>query len=427
MAGVANSLDRGVSVPRLRSDYDLGPKRVSAHTYRAVNDHARSGVEPRRAGRSAHREVHVALQVADQLALQAISSAPAGGAHVVERCHDNVQRAASVEGPRLLDHRPRRERRHERSDSDAPDRQPDRSPLVLRPPRMPQCPPERRRRGPAVTGAQLQRPTQYAGEIDRNSGPVSSSRLTLIPATGREGLVDHHPGRIDVGALVRDAGELFRRHVRRGPLQDLRIRLLSSAEAPGDAEVRQYRALLVEEDVRWLHIPMDHAFPMRLPERRQQVAPELTRGVDRQAPMLLQMSLEGVPLQVVHHIEVQALTFIDLVDRNDIGVSQIGEDASFADELLDGLDRPQLGPQHLDGHGTREGYVAGQVHRSHAAASELAQQLVLGRQSRTQALKEGRHVTWTGEHPGPRPESQTAPSVAGPFHCGTSVAEVTAP
>src|SRR2546426_6686897 len=36
-------------------------------------------------------------------------------------------------------------------------------------------------------------------------------------------------------------------------------------------------------------------------------------------------------------------------------------------------------------------------HGSHAAASELAHQLVVWRQSRTQALKESRHVTWTGE------------------------------
>ena len=275
----------------------------------------------------------------------------------------------------------------------APDRQADRVPSVLPDAGTPEGAPKRRRRGPAVTGAQLQRLTQYAGEIERHSGPVSSSRLALIPATGREGLVDHHPGGVDVGALVRDAGELLRRHVRRGPLQKLRIRLLARTEAPGDAEVRQHRALLVEEDVGWLHIPMDHAFPMRLPERRQQVAPEFTCGVDRQTPMLLEMRLEGLALQVVHHIEVQAVTFIDLVNRNDVGVSQIGEDASFVDELLDGLDRPQFGPQHLDGHGTVEGDVAGQVHRSHAAASELTQQLVLGRQSRTQALKEGRHCT----------------------------------
>src|SRR5258708_13347461 len=106
MARAAKSLDRGVSLPRPRSDYDLGAKRVSAHTYRAVNDHARSGEKPRRAGGSAHREVYVALQVPDQLARQAISSAPARGPHVVERCPDNVQCAPPVEGPPLLSQPP---------------------------------------------------------------------------------------------------------------------------------------------------------------------------------------------------------------------------------------------------------------------------------------------------------------------------------
>src|SRR5438128_515465 len=67
MARVATGRDRGVSLPPRRHP-DLGAKRVSALTHHAVNDHARSGEEPRRVGRSAHREVHVALQVAEQVA-----------------------------------------------------------------------------------------------------------------------------------------------------------------------------------------------------------------------------------------------------------------------------------------------------------------------------------------------------------------------
>ena len=151
------------------------------------------------------------------------------------------------------------------------------------------------------------------------------------------------------------------------------------------------------------------------PERRQQVTPDLTRGVDGQSSMLREMALEGVALQVVHHIEVQAILFMHRMHGNDVRMPQIREDASFVDKLVDGLRRPQLGPQHFDGNEAVEGHVARQVDGSHAAASELGQQLVLRRQSRTQALREGRHVTWTGEHSGRRPESQTAPEVRGRF------------
>ena len=166
---------------------------------------------------------------------------------------------------------------------------------------------------------------------------------------------------------------------------------------------------------------------MRDLEGFQQIAPQFARAVDRQGPGLLEPALDGVARQVVHHVERQALTLVHVVDWNDVGMTQPAEDPSLLDELRLRFDRPQLRPQDLDGHRAIEPDVARQVHGSHAAACELAQQLVVGRQSRTQALKESRHVTRTGEHPGPCPESQTAPSVSGPFHCGTSVAEVTAP
>ena len=89
---------------------------------------------------------------------------------------------------------------------------------------------------------------------------------------------------------------------------------------------------------------MDHTFSMGLAECRQQVAPEFARGVDRQTPLFFELRLKGVALQVIHHVEVQAVPFIDFVDGNDVGVSQIGEDASFVDKLPDGLDGPPLGP-----------------------------------------------------------------------------------
>ena len=308
----------------------------------------------------------------------------------------------------------------------APDRQADRVPSVLPDAGTPEGAPKRRRRGPAVTGAQLQRLTQYAGEIERHSGPVSSSRLALIPATGREGLVDHHPGGVDVAALVRDAGELLRRHVRRRPLQYLRIRLLAGTEAPRDAEVRQHRSVLVEENVRRLYIPMDDTFSMGLAECRQQVAPEFARGVDRQTPLFFELRLKGVALQVIHHVEVQAVPFIDFVDGNDVGVSQIGEDASFVDKLPGGLDGPPLGPQHLDAHETIEGHVPREVDRPHAAACELALELVVRRQGRTQALEEGRHRNLDRRTSRPPSRKSNGPAQAGPFDAAR-VSPVTGP
>ena len=132
---------------------------------------------------------------------------------------------------------------------------------------------------------------------------------------------------------------------------------------------------------------------MRDLEGFQQIAPEFARAVDRQGPGLLEPALDGVARQIVHHVERQALTLVHVVHGNDVGMGQPAEDPSFLDELLLRFDRPQLGPQDLDRHGAVEPYVARQVHGSHAAASELAQQLVVWRQSRTQALKEGRHGT----------------------------------
>ena len=212
-------------------------------------------------------------------------------------------------------------------------------------------------------------------------------------ATG-DGFVDHHPGRVNVGAHVRPhARELLRGHVGGRSDGHSRIGSLLVRGPPGDAEVGQDAPPVFDEQVGGLYVPMDDTVRVCHFERVQEVAPELPRGIDGQRPVLLEMTLEGFPVQVVHHIVIEACLFVDVVNRDDVGMSHSGEDARFVHELSGRLGGPQLWPQHLRRPQAVERHRAHEVHTAHAAARQLAQQLVVRRQGRTQALKEGRHST----------------------------------
>src|SRR5690348_7919376 len=103
---------------------------------------------------------------------------------------------------------------------------------------------------------------------------------------------------------------------------------------------------------------------------------ELAGGVNREGPTQFDEALNGVTGEIVHHIEVQAVSCIDVVDGHDVGMSQATEGSSFLDELTLSLDGRQLGSQDLDGDGTVERHVPSEVHGSHPAEPELVLQFV---------------------------------------------------
>ncbi len=106
----------------------------------------------------------------------------------------------------------------------------------------------------------------------------------------------------------------------------------------------------------------------------------------------METTLDRLARQVVHHVEVQAVALVDVMHGDDVGMVQHAEGAGLVDELLRGGDCPQPGPQHLDSNGPVEPHVAGEEHRPHAAARQLALDVVaFRRQGGAHPLQPGGH------------------------------------
>jgi hypothetical protein len=70
---------------------------------------------------------------------------------------------------------------------------------------------------------------------------------------------------------------------------------------------------------------------------------------------------------------------VDVVDFDDMGVLQPGDRLGLLEEALQVLAVGQVaGPDHLQGHQALEAQLSGPVHHAHAAAAQLAQDLVAG-------------------------------------------------
>ena len=81
---------------------------------------------------------------------------------------------------------------------------------------------------------------------------------------------------------------------------------------------------------------------------------------------------------VIHHVVEQAVCLSDVVNRNDVGVTQARENASFPEEALRSDFSGNFGQQDLDGHPPVEGNVPGEEHDSHAPCRRLVLNLVVG-------------------------------------------------
>ena len=134
---------------------------------------------------------------------------------------------------------------------------------------------------------------------------------------------------------------------------------------------------------------MDHATAVLLLQGFEPIASELEGLVVGQASSRREAVLQGLPFQEVHHIEMQAVALFDRVNDHDGRMPHLPQRLGLAHESRDAVGRDELGPQHFDGHQTVERDLPSEVDGAHSAAGELPQQLVVGRQRRTQTLEEG--------------------------------------
>jgi hypothetical protein len=214
-------------------------------------------------------------------------------------------------------------------------------------------------------------------------------------------LVEHHPGRIDVSAVIDRCdltNGLLGRHVEwrsqnrsdHGPGHlgsRARAYALRRGEHLGDAEVHdlhEIRPFLAaqDEDVVWLQVAVDDAVLVRGREAAQHLVHQMDGQRKGKPRCLAQDGRQRFPVQKLHRHEQQAVTCPAEVEHvDDVGMADGARGARLALEagayLRVGAD---LFKQGLDRDPSLKRDVQGLVHHAHDAAADLPRDLILAAQ-----------------------------------------------
>ncbi len=196
-------------------------------------------------------------------------------------------------------------------------------------------------------------------------------------------------------AVDRGAFRLFGRHVVRcaddhagageaaGGLQSL-----------GDAEIGQHHAaVVVEHDVGGLHVAVHHATLMRMAERAGRFPEHTLDIVVMQRLFLIEHVLESSTHDVLHDEIVEPAFALDAVDRNDVGVIELGGRLRFLLEALDNvLVHRDVRRQHLDRHFPLERQVMSEKDGAHSTFAHHALDSVLPLDEALEPLHQSFHA-----------------------------------
>ena len=150
------------------------------------------------------------------------------------------------------------------------------------------------------------------------------------------------------------------------------LHLLGQPEV-GDPRV----AVLVEEDVGRLEVAVDHAALVGVLDGLGDLADQ-PGGLARGQRTVGKALGEALPLDETHLKVMLALVLANLVDRHDAGMVEVGGRLGLAVEPLDvGLIGELAGEDHLECDGPVEADLPGLEDDPHAAAGDLADDLVV--------------------------------------------------
>jgi hypothetical protein len=215
----------------------------------------------------------------------------------------------------------------------------------------------------------------------------------------RKELVKHRADREDVGARVHGgASDLFRGHVVQGP-QDRPGQRVARGAQLGDAKVEDlYRSLGTDDEVRRLDVPMHDIHFVRVREPRTNFFGQLHLAQDRERRPQADQIGERVAAHELHGDEGQTVVLADVVDRDDIGVTEDAGGAGLAREAVAKLGSIVARPEQLDGDVAADPGISRAVQGTHAALSDQVDDLVPpeGRWNLHKFDSEGDEPTITG-------------------------------
>ena len=235
----------------------------------------------------------------------------------------------------------------------------------------------------------------FSREPDIHLHPARGRHERAARRTAREHLVERDAESEDVGAMIRIAGMLLRRHVVRrahgdiGHGESAGVVLLWRPREPKVGEL--YTAVAREKDVLGLDIAMDDPLLVRGLQGFADLPDQFQCLVGVQAGLFHDAAEVGAIDELHHEKEVAFACLAEVIDRHDAGVVEPGQRAGLAlesdHELLVGR---QLGRQEFDGNRPVQFGLKPFVNRPHSAVSQQALDVIL-REQPGQFLRRGRH------------------------------------
>ena len=117
---------------------------------------------------------------------------------------------------------------------------------------------------------------------------------------------------------------------------------------------------------------MHHAVAMRVVERDRHLGRDTHRVGQRKRSLAHEASAERVAADERHYIIEERRRLAGVVERQNVGVLELGDELDFTQKALCAECHAQLGIEHLDGDVTVVAQVLGEKHRGHAAAADLS-------------------------------------------------------
>ena len=203
-----------------------------------------------------------------------------------------------------------------------------------------------------------------------------------------EHLVQHAGETVDVAAFVEHRlGQcLLGTHVfgRAHQQSDLREPAAGRAACQRDAEVRDHRFPLVQQDVLGLDVAMNDALGVGEAERGGDLPRDVERVVDREPPLARESLPKRFAVDERHDVIQEVAGRAGVVQRKDVRVIQACRGIDLAKKTIGSYARRPLRPQDLDRDVAMVLHVVGEIDRRHAAGADLAFNFVAAREGRVQ-------------------------------------------